>query len=131
MADGKYTYAVGRRKTSTAIVRLYKGAGDNLLNGKKVEEFFSSKIENSKLMKPFVATNTIGEYHFEATVNGGGRSGWIDAIRLGVARAFVKADESFKPMLKVEGLMTRDPRMKERKKIFTRGARRGKQFSKR
>lgn len=131
MADGKYTYSVGRRKTSIARVRLFQGAGDNTVNGKKFEERFTLETELAEVMKPFVATETVGQYHFEAKVNGGGTSGQLGAIRLGIARALVELNENNKPVLKAEGLVTRDPRMKERKKPYLRGARRAKQFSKR
>ena len=131
MADRKYTYSVGRRKTSIAQVRLFKGTGDNLVNGKKFEKRFTLKIELAEVMKPFVATETVGQFYFEAKVNGGGTSGQLGAIRLGIARALVELNSDHKPALKAEELVTRDPRMKERKKIYKKGARRGKQFSKR
>lgn len=131
MANGKYTYAIGRRKTSVAQVRLYKGAGDSLVNGKKFEEVFALKTDRSQIMRPFVATDTVGQFHFEAKVNGGGITGQVGAIKLGIARALVELNEVHKTALKAENLITRDPRMKERKKPYLRGARRGKQFSKR
>lgn len=131
MAEGKYTYAVGRRKTSTAQVRLYKGAGENVVNGKPLEEFINIDVNQAKVLKPLVVTDNVGKYHFEAKVEGGGSTGQQGALKLGIARALVEANSDYKPVLKEHDLMTRDPRMKERKKPYTRGARRGKQFSKR
>jgi len=131
MADGKYFYAVGRRKTSTAQVKLYKGAGDNIINGKKFEEFFTLAYDKITVLKPFVATDTMGQYYFIAEVKGGGATGQVDAIKLGIARALVVANPEYKTLLKAQDLMSRDPRMKERKKPYIRGARRAKQFSKR
>lgn len=131
MAAGRYIYKVGRRKTSIAQVRLFKGEGDNTVNGKKLEDLFTLKTEMSRIMRPFVVTETMGEYHFEADVTGGGNTGWIGAIRQGVSRALVESNDAHKAALKSAGFLTRDPRMKERKKPYTRGARRGKQFSKR
>ncbi len=131
MADGKYFYAVGRRKTSTAQVKIYKGAGDNTVNGKKLEEFCTLAFDQARVLVPFVVTETMGQYHFVAEVKGGGVTGQLEAIRLGIARALVVANPEFKTLLKAQNLMMRDPRMKERKKPYTRGARRAKQFSKR
>lgn len=131
MADGKYFYSVGRRKTSTAQVKIYKGAGDNTVNGKKLEEAFTLAYDKARIMKPFVATETMGQYYFVADVKGGGPTGQLEAIRLGIARALVVANPEYKTLLKAQDLMIRDPRMKERKKPYMRGARRAKQFSKR
>lgn len=131
MAEGKYTYAVGRRKTSIAQVRLYKGTGESTVNEIKVEEKFPLKTCKARLMKPFVVTETMGNYHFSAKVNGGGNTGQLEAIRHGISRALVKINDDYKPVLKANGFLKRDPRMKERKKPYTRGARKGRQFSKR
>jgi small subunit ribosomal protein S9 len=131
MSVEKYHYAVGRRKTSTAQVRLYSGKGDNIVNGKKLEEFCAIALDAKRILTPLTVTNTENDYHFNADVKGGGTTGQISAIKLGIARALVKSNETYKPILKENDLMTRDPRMKERKKPYTRGARRGKQFSKR
>ena len=130
-SKGKYTYAVGRRKTSVAQVRLFAGKGQSTINGMPVEEKFTLKSQMASLMRPFVVTDNVGEYYFEAVVKGGGTTGQLEATRHGVTRALIKINADQKPALKAEGLVIRDPRMKERKKIYTRGARRGKQFSKR
>jgi len=129
--QGKYTYAVGRRKTSIAQVRLYAGKGNSLVNGKPVEEAFPLPTQKASLFKPFVVLEALDKYYFDAKVQGGGTTGQLEAIRHGIARALVKLNEDLKPVLKAKGLVTRDSRMKERKKVYTRGARRGKQFSKR
>lgn len=131
MAEGKYTYAVGRRKTSIAQIRLFKGKGENMINGTDIKEKFSLKTWMVQLMKPFVVTETMGEYYFEANVKGGGNTGQLEAIRHGISRALVKVNDDYRPVLKTNGFLKRDPRMKERKKPYTRGARKGRQYSKR
>lgn len=129
--NGKYTYAVGRRKTSIAQVKLFKGAGGSTINGKELEKVYTLKSRKARLLKPLVLTENLDKYYFEAKVNGGGTIGQLDAIRHGLTRALIKDNEERKPVLKSAGLVTRDDRIKERKKIYKRGARRGKQFSKR
>ena len=126
-----YFYGTGRRKKSVARVRLYAGTGAVTINGKSIDEYFG--LETLKLIvnQPFGTTETTGKFDVVAIVNGGGLSGQAGAIRHGIARALVVAVETNKPALKKAGLLTRDPRMKERKKYGLKAARRAPQFSKR
>ena len=123
--------ATGRRKSSVARVRLLPGAGNIIINKRDIDEYFG--LETLKLIvnQPFGVTETIGKFDIVANVNGGGFSGQAGAIRHGLSRALVLADEANKPALKAAGFLTRDPRMKERKKYGLKGARRAPQFSKR
>ena len=126
-----YFYGTGRRKKSVARVRIVPGTGVVTINKKSIDEYFG--LETLKLIvnQPFGVTETAGKFDIIATVNGGGLSGQAGAIRHGLARALVQADENNKPALKAAGFLTRDPRMKERKKYGLKGARRAPQFSKR
>ena len=126
-----YFYGTGRRKKSVARVRLYPGSGAITVNGRDIDEYFG--LETMKLIvnQPFAVTDTTGKFDIVANVNGGGFSGQAGAIRHGVARALLAADETYRPLLKKAGLLTRDPRMKERKKYGLNAARRAPQFSKR
>ena len=126
-----YFYGTGRRKKSVARVRIVPGTGVITVNKKTVDEYFG--LETLKLIvnQPFGVTETVGKFDIVANVNGGGFSGQAGAIRHGVARALVLADETYKTLLKKAGLLTRDPRMKERKKYGLKAARRAPQFSKR
>ena len=126
-----YFYGTGRRKSSVARVRIVPGTGVITINGKNIDEYFG--LETLKLIvnQPFGVTGTEGKFDIIAIVNGGGLSGQAGAIRHGLARALVQADENYKPALKAAGFLTRDPRMKERKKYGLKGARRAPQFSKR
>ena len=126
-----YFYGTGRRKKSVARVRIYPGNGQITINGKDIDEYFG--LETMKLIvnQPFTVTDTVGKFDIVANVKGGGFSGQAGAIRHGVARALLSADETYKPLLKKAGFLTRDPRMKERKKYGLKGARRAPQFSKR
>ena len=126
-----YFYGTGRGKKSVARVRVYPGTGLVTINGKNIDEYFG--LETLKLIvnQPFMVTDTVGKFDIVANVRGGGISGQAGAIRHGAARALVTADEAYKPLLKKAGLLTRDPRMKERKKDGLKGARRAPQFSKR
>ena len=126
-----YFYGTGRRKKSVARVRIYPGTGSITINGKDVEEYFGLETLKLIINQPFGVTGTTGKFDIVANVNGGGISGQAGAIRHGVARALLLADETYKPLLKKAGLLTRDPRMKERKKYGLKGARRAPQFSKR
>lgn len=126
-----YTYAYGRRKTSVATVRLYKGKGENVINDKQFTQIYTRLSESKSVELPFKLTNTLGNYYFTAKTNGGGKASQLDAIVLGIARALVKEDETNKPLLKKESLLTRDDRMVERKKTGRRKARKSDQFSKR
>ena len=126
-----YFYGTGRRKKSVARVRIVPGSGAITVNGRDVDDYFG--LETLKLIvnQPFGVTNTVGKFDIIANVRGGGISGQAGAIRHGVARALVVADAENKPALKAAGFLTRDPRMKERKKYGLKGARRAPQFSKR
>ena len=126
-----YFYGTGRRKKSVARVRLYPGTGVVTINGRDISDYFG--LETMKLIvnQPFGVTDTVGKFDIVANVKGGGFSGQAGAIRHGVARALLSADENYKPLLKKAGFLTRDPRMKERKKYGLKGARRAPQFSKR
>ena len=106
----------GRRKKSIARVRLMAGKGNITVNGKKLDEYFGTEILKVIVNQPFAVTNTAGKYDAIVTVTGGGFTGQAGAVRHGIARALVRANEEFRPDLKHAGLLTRDPRMKERKK---------------
>ena len=123
--------AVGRRKTSIARVLLQPGAGNVIVDGKSLEERFPRPAHQLAITLPLRLTNMIGTYNVLAHVQGGGDTGQAGAIVHATARALVKADEALKPVLRAAGLMTRDPRMKERKTPGFRRARKKKQFTKR
>jgi small subunit ribosomal protein S9 len=122
---------LGRRKTSVARVYLTKGTGKVTVNKKDVKEFFPLALLQAKIQQPFELTETKDQYDVTVNVQGGGVNGQAEAIRLGISRALVKVSEDFKPVLKADGLMTRDPRMVERKKPGQPKARKKFQFSKR
>ena len=126
-----YFYGTGRRKKSIARVRLYPGTGMITVNGKELNEYFGLETMNLIVNQPFEVTGTAGKFDVVATVVGGGFSGQAGAIRPGLSRALVLADEANKAPLKAAGFLTRDPRMKERKKYGLKAARRASQFSKR
>jgi len=121
----------GRRKTSVARVYLTKGSGKVIVNRKDYKEAFPVAVLQSKIEQPFAITNTAGQYDVKVNVFGGGINGQAEAIRLGISRALVEVAEENKTLLKAEGLMTRDPRMVERKKSGQPKARKKFQFSKR
>ena len=126
-----YFYGTGRRKSSVARVRLVPGTGKITINGRDIDNYFG--LETLKLIvnQPFGVTHTTGKFDIICLVNGGGISGQAGAIRHGVARALIKSDETLRPALKKAGFLTRDPRLKERKKYGLKAARRAPQFSKR
>ncbi len=126
-----YFYGTGRRKKSVARVRLYPGTGVVTINGREIDNYFGLETLKFIVNQPFGVTDTVGKFDVVANVNGGGFSGQAGAIRHGVARALLSADETYKPLLKKAGFLTRDPRMKERKKYGLKAARRAPQFSKR
>lgn len=127
-----YFYGLGRRKSATARVRLMTGKGDIVINDKPVEEYLaSSKTLINELKKPFAVVDQVGKFDVSARVIGGGHSGQVDAIRLGIAKALVVVDENLKGTLKRADLLGRDPREKERKKFGLKGARKQRQFTKR
>ena len=126
-----YFYGTGRRKKSVARVRLYPGSGVITINGRDIDDYFGLGTMKLIVNQPFGVTETVGKFDIVANVNGGGFSGQAGAIRHGVARALLSAEETYKPLLKKAGFLTRDPRMKERKKYGLKAARRAPQFSKR
>ena len=126
-----YFYGTGRRKKSVARVRILPGTGNVTVNGKSIDEYFGLDTLKLIVNQPFGATATEGKFDVVATVKGGGLSGQAGAVRHGISRALVLADEANKAALKAAGFLTRDPRMKERKKYGLKGARRAPQFSKR
>ena len=125
------TNSLGRRKTSIARVNLTEGKGNITINGRDGKEYFPITMQQFKLQQPFKLTDTLGKYDVTATVDGGGITGQVDAVRLGISRGLVKIDAEHKPKLKAEELMTRDPREVERKKFGRKKARKRYQFSKR
>lgn len=121
----------GRRKTSVARVRLAAGSGKITVNGREFENYFLTETLRSVVAEPFSATESAGKFDVRVNVKGGGPSGQAGAVRHGISRALIKVDANYRPNLKSEGLLTRDPRMKERKKYGQPGARKRFQFSKR
>ena len=127
-----YLYGTGRRKSSVARVHVYpNGTGSITINGRSIDEYFGLETLKMIVRQPLVATATEGKVDIVATVKGGGVSGQAGALRHGISRAMLLAGDEFRPLLKKEGLLTRDPRMKERKKYGLKAARRAPQFSKR
>ena len=124
-------YGTGRRKKSIARVRLVEGTGVITINGKSLDEYFGTEVLKVIVKQPLTATNTTAKYDVIAKVVGGGFTGQAGAIRHGIARALNEANSEFRPALKSNGYLTRDPRMKERKKYGLKKARRAPQFSKR
>ena len=121
----------GRRKSSIARVRIVEGSGKITINGKDIDEFFGLETLKVIVRQPLTVTNTTAKYDVIATVKGGGFTGQAGAIRHGIARALNEANSEFRPALKTNGFLTRDPRMKERKKYGLKKARKAPQFSKR
>ena len=130
MATEQY-HAIGRRKTSVARVYLRPGNGTWEVNGRTLEQHLPRHVLRQSATRPLAATDTEGQFDVKVTVSGGGLRGQADAIRLGVARALLKVNEDFRSKLRVESLLTRDPREVERKKPGRPGARKRFQFSKR
>ena len=130
MATVQYM-ATGRRKTSVARVRLIPGTGKIVINKRDIDDYFDYDTLKVIVREPLVITDTLGKYDVVVNVHGGGFTGQAGAIRHGIARALVEANEEFKPVLRKAGFLTRDPRMKERKKYGLKKARRAPQFSKR
>ncbi len=122
---------IGRRKKSIARIYLTKGKGNVIVNGKDYKEYFPTIALQYRINQPFTLTDNVEQYDVKVNVSGGGITGQAEAIRLAVSRAFVQIDADLKPALKAEGLMTRDPRMVERKKPGQKKARKKFQFSKR
>ena len=126
-----YFYGTGRRKKSVARVRIYPGSGSITINNRDIDDYFGLDTLKLIINQPFGVTETEGKFDIVANVKGGGMSGQAGAIRHGVARALLTVDENYRPALKKAGFLTRDPRMKERKKYGLKAARRAPQFSKR
>ncbi|MCI8362520.1 MAG: 30S ribosomal protein S9 [Clostridia bacterium] len=124
-------YGTGRRKKSIARVRLVEGSGVVTINGKSIDEYFGTEVLKTIVRQPLTSTNTVAKYDVIAKVVGGGFTGQAGAIRHGIARALNEANSEFRPTLKSNGYLTRDPRMKERKKYGLKKARKAPQFSKR
>ena len=128
----QYQYGTGRRKSSVARVRVYEGGtGSIIINGRDIDDYFGLETLKLLVRQPLVTTDTLGRVDVICTVTGGGVSGQAGAIRHGVARALLKVNPEFRAPLKAAGFLTRDPRMKERKKYGLKAARRAPQFSKR
>lgn len=132
MFEGKpYFYGTGRRKSSVARVRVYQGTGKVTINDRDIDDYFGLETLKLIVRQPLTITDNADKFDIVCRVAGGGVTGQAGAIRHGIARALLQADENFRPALKKAGLLTRDPRMKERKKYGLKGARRAPQFSKR
>ena len=131
MAKSARFYGTGRRKSSVARVYLTPGTGKITVNKRDIDEYFGLETLKVVVRQPLVATDTVGKFDILVNVHGGGYTGQAGAIRHGVARALLQADEEYRPILKTAGFLTRDPRMKERKKYGLKAARRAPQFSKR
>jgi len=127
-----YDRGTGKRKCAIAQVKMFSGGrGEIIVNGKPYQVAFP-RLEHRRLIEhPFITTDTVGKFNVEIKVTGGGRTGQASAIRHGIARALVKANEQFKPLLRQEGLLTRDSRVKERKKYGLKRARKAPQYTKR
>ena len=127
-----YMYGTGRRKSSVARGRLFpNGTGAITINGRDIDDYFGLETLKMVVRQPMVSTDTLGKVDIVATVEGGGVSGQAGALRHGISRALLLADETYRPLQKKSGFLTRDPRMKERKKYGLKAARRASQFSKR
>ena len=131
MANITQYLGTGRRKSSVARVRLLPGSGKVMVNKRDFEEYFPSAATRLDIMQPLELTETVNQYDIMVNVNGGGLTGQAGAMRLGIARALLEIDAEYRPKMKPTGLLTRDPRAKERKKYGLKAARRAPQFSKR
>ncbi len=131
MAKSARFYGTGRRKKSIARVYLMPGKGDIVINKRPIDEYFGSETLKVIVRQPMAATETVDKYDVLVNVRGGGYTGQAGAIRHGISRALLQVDADFRPVLKKAGFLTRDPRMKERKKYGLKAARRAPQFSKR
>ena len=131
MSSQNYFYGTGRRKSAVARVRLFPGEGSVIINGRALGEVVPPLVLQNRILTPLQVTGTLENFNVVAKVEGGGISGRADAIRHGIARALLKADEALKPVLRSYGLLTRDPRVKERKKYGLKRARKAPQYTKR
>jgi len=131
MTSEHYFEGTGRRKTSVARVRLYPGRGAVLVNDKPLDEAFTRPVHRRQILRPFEVTDSVDKFSAQVKVAGGGVTGWAGAISHGIARALIAADEAARRPLRKNGLLTRDPRMKERKKYGLKRARKAPQYTKR
>ena len=129
--EQRYFYGLGRRKSAVARVRLYPGDGTVVVNGKPMEEVIPRESLRNEILRPLVATDNVNNFNIQVRVEGGGVSGWAGAISHGVSRALVVYNDTNKALLRAEGLLTRDARVKERKKPGLKRARKAPQFTKR
>ncbi|AFL97663.1 30S ribosomal protein S9 [Ornithobacterium rhinotracheale] len=125
------THKIGRRKTSVARAYIQEGKGEITINGRDLETYFGTDVLRYKVLQPFVITETVDQYDVNVLVHGGGITGQAEAIRMALSRALCEVNQEFRALLKPEGLLTRDPRMVERKKYGQKKARKRFQFSKR
>ncbi|MDD5397472.1 MAG: 30S ribosomal protein S9 [Dehalococcoidia bacterium] len=131
MSTATYHRGTGRRKCAIAQVRVSSGSGNIVINGKPYQELFTLVDHRRMIEMPFTVTDTVGKYNVEIKVTGGGMTGQAGAIKHGIARALVSLNESYKSPLRQHGLLTRDPRIKERKKYGLKRARKAPQYTKR
>ena len=131
MTSEHYYFGLGRRKTAVARVRLSPGNGTVVVNGKPLEEVITRASSRQEMLSPFVVTDTANRFNVQVLAKGGGVEGWAGAIRFGIARALVVADEAYRRPLRQQGLLTRDARVKERKKPGLKRARKAPQYTKR
>ena len=131
MEESKYFYGLGKRKTSVAKVRLYLGNGTLIINGEEPEKSIPRKSLIQEILQPLSITNNLNTFNIQIKVSGGGQSGWSGAISHGIARALIEFDESLRPILRKNGLLTRDARVKERNKPGLKRARKAPQYTKR
>ena len=131
MAETKEFTGTGRRKTAVARVRLASGSGKIVINGRPFENYFPAEADRTTALQPLAATESAAKYDVRITVEGGGHTGQAGAVRHGIARALLEVDTTLRPTLKSNGCLTRDPRMRERKKYGQPGARKRFQYSKR
>ncbi|MGD0205967.1 MAG: 30S ribosomal protein S9 [Dehalococcoidia bacterium] len=131
MEGQHYYYGTGRRKTAVARVRLYPGTGTIVINGRPFLEVFNRLVYQSIVRQPLLLTETLDKFNVQVKINGGGSTGWAGAVAHGIARALVAAEERYKPILRKAGLLTRDSRVKERKKYGLKRARKAPQYTKR
>jgi small subunit ribosomal protein S9 len=130
--DNKYFYGVGRRKSAVARVRLYPGQGNIVVNNRSAQDYFGGRdVFQTVISEPLRLTNTFDRFNLQVRVVGGGQSGQADAIRHAISRALVDFDQELRPVLKQSGLLTRDARVKERKKVGLKRARKAPQYTKR
>jgi small subunit ribosomal protein S9 len=129
--EKRYTYAVGRRKTAVARVQLHEGTGQVIVNGRPLEQALAREFDRVQVNEPFRVTNTAGRFSVMARVDGGGTTGWTDALKHAIARGLASMSEENRVALRHAGLLTRDARVKERKKYGLKRARKAPQYTKR